>query len=140
MTEQTYPPEAPESKPDPRIFGAEQQAFLVGETLFLRGLEEEDAVRAGAWRESPYPINAERAGELIKEQTEKSPPGHRMLVACRRSDGEPVGSLTIDRWAGNDPNTRLGIHADPARPGAESARAEMLGLVVDWGFGEAELP
>ena len=140
MTTMNYPPAAPESEPDPRIFGAERQAFLVGETIFLRGLEEEDAVRAGAWRASPYPINAERAGELIKEQTEKDRPGHRMLVACRRSDGEPIGSLTLDRWVGNDPNNRLSLHADPARPDHESARAEMLGLVVDWGFGEAELP
>ena len=136
----SYPPRPPERTPDPRIFRAEGQTFLVGETIFLRGLEEEDAQRASGWRDSPYPINAERAGELIKEQVEKQAPGQRFLVACRRSDGEPVGSLTLRRDAGNVPDTRLSLHADPARPDGERIRAEMLGLIVRWGFGEAELP
>ena len=140
MTTTSYPPPIPESTPDPRIFRAEGQAFLVGETIFLRGIEEEDAVRASGWRDSPYPINAERAGELIKEIVEKPSSGTRMLVACRRSDGEPVGSLALRRWAGNEPDNVLGLHADPARPDSERIMAEMLGLIVDWGFGEGEIP
>ena len=140
MTDQTYPPVIPGARPDPRIFAATDQAFLVGETIFLRGLEEEDAVRASGWRDSPYPINAERAGELIKEQTEKSKPGTRMLVACRRSDGEPVGSLTMARWPGNDLDLDLKLYANPALPGEQGVRAEMLKLIVDWGFSEGELP
>ncbi len=140
MTTQTYPPPVVEGTPDPRIFSGEGQAFLVGETIFLRGLEEEDAVRASAWHDSPYPINAERASKIIRELTEKPRPGNRFLVACRRSDGEPVGSLALRRWAGNEPDNRLGLWADPARPESERIRAEMLGLMVGWGFGEAELP
>ncbi len=137
---QTYPPPVTEGKPDPRIFSGDGQAFLVGETLFLRGIEEEDAVRASGWRDSPYPINAERAGEIIKEMVEKPKPGSRFLVACRRSDGEPVGSLALRRWAGNEPDNRLGLYGDPARPDSDRIKAEMLGLIVDWGFSEGEIP
>ncbi len=140
MTTTSYPSPIPESTPDPRIFRAEGQRFLVGDTIFLRGIEEEDAVRASGWRDSPYPINAERAGEIIKEMTEKPSSGTRTLVACRRSDGEPVGSLTVRRQAGNEPDNVLGLHADPARSEAEQIRAEMLGLIVDWGFSEGEVP
>jgi len=135
-----YPPPIPESKSDPRIFSGEGQQFLVGETLFLRGLENEDAERASAWWDSPYPINAERTREIITEMVEKPASGTRTLVACRRSDGEPVGSLTLRRWAGNEPDNALGLHANPARPENERIKAEMLGLIVDWGFSEGEIP
>ena len=140
MTTNTYPPAVPESTPDPRIFQADGQTFLVGDTIFLRGIEEEDAHRASGWRDSPYPINAERAGELIKERTEKPKPGERFLVACRRSDGEPVGSLTLSRWPGNDLDIPLELYANPALPGHERVKAEMLRLMVEWGEGEGELP
>ena len=140
MTDQTYPPVIPAARPDPRIFSATDQAFLVGETLFLRGLEDEDAVRAGAWRDSPYPINAERAGEIVRELTESDKPGHRFLVACRRSDGQPVGSVAIDRYGGNELGSELTLHTDPARTDGDCISAEMLALIVAWGLGEGELP
>ncbi len=140
MITQHYPPAAPESTPDPRIFSSEGQAFLVGDTIFLRGIEDEDAVRASAWRDSPYPINAERAGEIIKEMTEKPKPGSRFLVACRRSDGEPVGSLSLSRWPGNDLDIPVDLYANPALPDREAIRAEMLKLFIAWGASEGELP
>ena len=140
MTASHFPPAAPDSTPDPRIFRAEGQRFLVGDTIFLRGIEEEDAVRASAWRDSPYPINAERAGEIIKEMTEKPKPGSRFLVACRRSDGEPVGSLSLSRWPGNDMDLPLTLYANPALPEREAVKAEMLKLFVEWGDSEGELP
>ena len=136
----TYPPKAPSSDPDPRLFSSEGQRFLVGETLFLRGLEEEDARRSTGWRDSVYPINPERAAEIIKEAVEKRAPGEYRMVACRRSDGVPVGSLKTARWPGNDVETDLSLYADPALPDHEQIRAEMLRLVVEWGFGERDFP
>lgn len=136
----TYPPKAPDDAPDPRIFSAEGQTFLVGDTIFLRGLEDEDAVRASGWRDSPYPINAERAGELVKDRIENGRIGQRFLVACRRGDGLPVGSLTMSRWPGNAPDIDLRLYADPIFPDAERIRAETLGLIVGWGWAEGESP
>ena len=139
MTPLGYPPPT-RSEPDARIFSAEGQAFLVGETLFLRGLEEEDAQRASAWREGPFPINAERAAEVIQERTKGAVPGQRFLVACRRSDGVPVGSLSSTRYPDNDPALDLKLHADPALPGADAIQAEMLRVFVGWAFDEGEVP
>ena len=140
MTTTTYPPKAPDVMPDARIFSSEQQAFLVGETLFLRGLEEEDAHRSTGWYDSVYPINPERAAEIIKGYVTDQTPGEHRMVACRRSDGVPVGSLTLSRWPGNVVFALLRIHVDPALPGGEAIRSEMLRLIVTWGLSEAELP
>jgi RimJ/RimL family protein N-acetyltransferase len=137
---QTWPFPEPDVKVPPAVFSGEGQTFLVGDTIFLRGVEEEDARRAAGWRDSPYPINAERAGEIIREMTEDDTPGSRFLVACRRSDGLPVGSVSMSRSPNNDPYTETSLYADPALPGAGQVRAEALELLVRWGFGEAELP
>jgi RimJ/RimL family protein N-acetyltransferase len=140
QTPTTWPPSAPDEKPHPGVFRSERQTFLVGDTIFLRGLEPEDAQRASAWRNSPYPISAERAGEIIKEMHEKSAPGKQLWVACRRSDGVPVGSVRMNRWSGDFVQTSLSLYADPALPGADEITAEILRIVVEWGFGEAEVP
>ena len=134
----TYPPKAPDSQPNPRLFASEGQRFLVGDTLFLRGLEEEDASRSTGWRDSVYPINPERAAEIIKESVEKRTPGANQLVACRRSDGVPVGSLTTHMWPGTSPEIDLSLYADLALPDRERIKAEMLRLFVAWGFGERD--
>jgi N-acetyltransferase len=136
----TYPPPAPDEKPDPRLFGAEGQSFLVGDTVFLRGLEPEDARRAGGWRDSPYPISADRAAKVVEEWSGNGGSGVTRLVACRRSDGEPVGSVRLGRWPGDFVQTDVDLYADPALPGADDIRAEVLRLVVGWGHGEAETP
>ncbi len=135
-----FPPPAPESVLDPRVFSADAQTFLVGDTIFLRGIEDEDARRAIGWRDSPYPINAERAGELIKERVEGPSHGRIFLVACRRSDGLPVGSLTLSRPDSNERLSGLELYADPTLPGRGRVEAEMLSLIIGWAFGEAERP
>ncbi|HEV2529539.1 MAG TPA: GNAT family protein [Thermomicrobiales bacterium] len=135
-----YPPPAPDATLDPRVFSADAQTFLVGDTIFLRGIEEEDARRAGGWRDSPFPISAERAGELIKERIEHPAPGQIFLVACRRSDGLPVGSLTLGRPDGGERLSGLELYADPTLPGRGNAEAEMLSLIIEWAFGETERP
>lgn len=140
MTITTFPPATPEAKPDPRVFRPEGQTFLVGHTLFLRGLEPEDAHRASAWRNSPYPITSERAGEIIKEMSEKQRPGHHTWVACRRSDGAPVGSIRMRQGSDKFVWTDLSPYVDPALPDGEAIMAETVRLVVEWGFGEAEVP
>ena len=116
--------------------GSAGQTFLVGDTLYLRGLELGDAKRATAWRASPFPIPAERAEEILKTdvpaQAERSKP---RLLACRRADDEPVGAVTIE--ANGWRTALLHLHAD--RPGGPTAlgtgtdvKAEILRLVVPW--------
>ena len=111
--------------------GSASQTFLVGDTLYLRGLELADARRANAWRGSPFPIPAERAEEVLKKeipaQAERS---NLRLIACRRDDDEPVGAATIhlEGWR----IATVLLHADPALGETAATKAEPLRLVVPW--------
>ena len=124
--------------------GSAGQTFLVGDAIYLRGLELADAKRASAWRASPFPIPAERAEEILKKDVPAQAERHKLhLLACRRADDEPVGAVTIEinGWR----TALLRLHTD--RPGGTAApdaaatavKAELLGLVVPWLSAERHL-
>lgn len=110
------------------------QTFLVGPDLYLRGLRAEDAARSVALRPSPFPISAQRLEEDLKKDVPKDWDKHVLrLVACRRGDGEVLGSAAIDLnedW----PSALFRIHAAPWLDAAEQDRvkADVLRLVVPW--------
>lgn len=119
------------SEPSPSA-GSAGQTFLVGETIYLRGLELSDARRASAWRSSPFPIAAERAEEMLKKELPAAAERRTTtLVACRIDGDEPVGAMTMETadW-------RTGwvkLHADPALGrAAADVKAEIVRLVVPW--------
>ena len=118
----------------------EDQSYLIGETIYLRGAQLSDAKWATAWRQAPFPVSAESAEQLLKKSVPKDDEQHRaLLIACRRDDGRPVGSARIDY---SDPiTTMVELHADPAL-GATGAhvQAEMLGQIVPWISGERFKP
>ncbi len=129
-----------DSKPfRPAPFAEANQQFLVGETLYLRALEPGDGKHPTVWRDSPYPINTDKAEELIKKEIEKPGPGKTVrLLACRRVDDQPVGVATYSTW--NWLNGDASVYADPAYGDAAGAyRAEMLGLIVPWLLDERDL-
>lgn len=138
MTDTTITAEAvtPETTKRPD----EEQAYLVGKTIYLRGLELGDAKWATAWRPSPFPISAELAEEQLKKNVpEQAERRASRLIACRREDGRPVGSARFDD---SDPTTCwLGLYADPAL-GALGAdlQAEMLDVLLPWLSGERFRP
>jgi RimJ/RimL family protein N-acetyltransferase len=113
-------------RPDERI------SLLIGETLYLRGLELRDATWASAWRASPFPISAELAEEQLKKDVPEGAGQRRArLIACRRDDGRPVGSAMIDD--ADATSSWVTLHADPTLGSAgEAMQAEMLGLIVPW--------
>ena len=128
--------ETTEPKPIP---GAADQTYLVGASLYLRGLELPDAKRASAWRASPFPIPAERAEELLKKEVpEERKQRSFRFVACRRADDAPVGSAVYHSW---DWRTAwVDLWADPAFGAAAPAiKAEVLGLLVPWLHHEREM-
>ncbi len=116
------------------------RTFLVGETIYLRGAELGDARWAMAWRDSPFPISAEKVEEqlkkLVPEQAERR---RSRLIACRRGDGRPVGSALIDD--SDSLFSAISFRADPAL-GERGAvlEAEMLRLVLPWMAGERFRP
>ncbi|MCC7025159.1 MAG: GNAT family N-acetyltransferase [Thermomicrobiales bacterium] len=139
MTAATPAPDEPgASNPAPGRDG--EQRYLIGDTLFLRGLELGDAAWATAWRPSPFPISARQA----EEQLRKLVPGQQgrriaRLVACRRDDGRPVGSVLVDDSEATE--SVVVLHADPALgPRGADLQAEMLALVVPWLSAERQRP
>jgi diamine N-acetyltransferase len=127
-------PEAPATRPD------EGLTYLIGDTIFLRGVEIEDAKSGMAWRPSPFPIAAETLEEQLKKEIPKQAERRiDRLIACRRDDGRPVGSAWVDE---SEPiESTLALYADPTL-GADGERiqAEMLGLLVPWLAGEHHRP
>ena len=108
------------------------QKYLIGETIYLRGLELGDAQWTTAWRPAPFPMSARLAEEKLKKDVPKESEQRKTrLVACRRDDGRPVGSARVD----DDDATVsvVSLHSDPAL-GNMGARmqAEMLGLLLPW--------
>jgi RimJ/RimL family protein N-acetyltransferase len=123
-----------------RPSGSEGQTFLIGETLYLRGMEKDDAKRAGAWRGSLFPVAAARAEEIVKEDTPAEAEARRLrLIACRRADDEPIGAAILDFWgsAWSGRAANLSLTAAPALGQAgQAVKAEVLGLVAPWVVGE----
>jgi RimJ/RimL family protein N-acetyltransferase len=116
------------------------QSYLIGETIFLRGLELGDAKWATAWRQTPFPVSAQKAEEQLKKSVPEDDERRvALLIACRRDDGRPVGSARVD--SSNSVAVWISLYADPAL-GDDGARvqAEMLGPLVSWISGERNRP
>jgi RimJ/RimL family protein N-acetyltransferase len=116
------------------------QAYLIGDTLFLRGAELGDAKWATAWRPRPFPISAEEAEKQLKKNLPAEIDKRvALVIACRRDDGRPVGSARIDE--SHPTFTSVSLHADPALGTAGALiQAEMLAQLVPWLSGERYSP
>lgn len=118
----------------------DDQSYLIGESIYLRGAQLSDAKWATAWRPAPFPISAEKTEEQLKKNgPEDDEQGKALLIACRRDDGRPIGSARID--FAEPTSTSLSLHADPALGDAGArVQAEMLGQLVPWLSGERFKP
>ena len=55
-----------------------------------------DAKYVRTWRFEPFPIYAEKAEEILKENLPKDAKNHkRWMMIVRRSDDVPVGSVNV---------------------------------------------
>jgi RimJ/RimL family protein N-acetyltransferase len=126
-----------------RLAGGARQTYLIGESLYLRPLQRDDARHALAWRSAPFPISAKRA----EQELDKTPsldaidaePGGGVLLACRRADDEPVGAVTIDLSFPITADLRLHVERRPDRDAGEIG-GEMLSLVAPWLSAEIAYP
>ncbi|MFT4037572.1 MAG: GNAT family N-acetyltransferase [Thermomicrobiales bacterium] len=114
--------------------------YLNGDTIYLRGVEPDDAKWGMAWWPNRFPIAAETLEEQLKKQAPQSGErGSTRLIICRRSDGRLVGSAVIDESAKTE--AYLWLHADPTLgPAGDPIRAEALRLLVPWLAGERFRP
>ena len=119
--------------------GGANQTFLVGETLYLSPIERADAATASFWRPSPFPQPPDIVEEKLKEEIPAAhKDGKRTLIARRRGDDRPTGSLTFTtkdaRWAA------VALHVPPVLGPDEAARvsAEMITVLIPWLLTERE--
>jgi RimJ/RimL family protein N-acetyltransferase len=124
----------PAPKPDANLH------YLVGDTIFLRGIEPADAKWGMAWWPTPFPVAAETLEELIKKQVPEGVSHHRSrLVICRRSDGRPIGSALIDE--GGNIEAEIRLHFDPTLGSVgDEAQGEAIRVILPWLSSERHRP
>ncbi|MEJ7901621.1 MAG: GNAT family protein, partial [Thermomicrobiales bacterium] len=74
--------------------GHEGQTFLVGDEVYLRGPEEEDAKVGMSWRPTLFPIAPDLTEEWIKDDLAKD--DNSTLIIVRKADDLVVGSLKVE--------------------------------------------
>ncbi|HEY8598554.1 MAG TPA: GNAT family protein [Thermomicrobiales bacterium] len=113
--------------------------YLTGETVYLRAMLASDKENAAAWYASPFPINATRAEEWLKEaHTDiwgNNKPRHYLIA--RVTDDEAVGSATLTSRGSR--RGMLTFAMAPWRDDADLLRAEALRLIVPWVRDDLEL-
>jgi len=116
-------------EPAVSVPGYEGQTFLVGESIYLRGIEKIDATRAMSWRETRYPLSPDSTEKWIEEKLPKEE--NRLdLAIVRKDDDRVVGSVSIHmdgihHW--------LDARVDPLYGDRGQAwKGEALTVVTDW--------
>jgi RimJ/RimL family protein N-acetyltransferase len=98
MTETTEQKET--KKPEPGT-GHIGQAYLVGESIYLRPIEKDDTAQSVAVRPSPYPGSTSRAETWMSDDlADENPYGTQTLVIVRKSDDRVVGSIKKEKDGG----------------------------------------
>src|SRR4051812_44529396 len=88
MTETFTQPNADSREP-----GYLHQTFLVGDEIYIRQIEKDDAKLTVSWRESLFPYSPERTENWITEDLAKGRQSWHAIV--RKADDRIVGSLTF---------------------------------------------
>lgn len=104
------------------------QTFLVGEEIYVRRIEKNDARYAMSWRDSIFPRSPSATEEWITKEMIKS--DHIWYAVVRKSDDRIVGSFQLVR---DGIATFMQVTIDPLF-GADAGRwkAEVIRLVLPW--------
>jgi RimJ/RimL family protein N-acetyltransferase len=102
---------------------------LTGPRLYIRALLLDDKAHAAAWFPSPFPINAARAEEFIKDAHKGGSRGVHQYVIARLENDEIVGGLKF--WTTFRVGT-LTFRMAPWLTDADELRAEALSIAVRW--------
>ncbi len=115
----------------PKPKGWEGQTFLVGDLVYVRGIEEADAKAVTAWRDSLFPASTARAETIIKEDLPKEWDQRKStLMLVRKSDDHVVGSVVLH--GGWPTGTDVAFRIDPLIGNAAALKADAIALVVPW--------
>lgn len=108
-------------------FDVDTHTFLVGEEIYLRRIEKDDAKVAMSWRGSIFPVSPIVTESWITDTMPKQDDSWFAIV--RKSDERIVGGFTL---SGHGISTFLTFHLDPLFASAEHWKAEVIRLVVPW--------
>jgi RimJ/RimL family protein N-acetyltransferase len=110
--------------------------FLTGERAYLRAHLASDKEHAAAWHASPFPIDAARAEDLLKDAHKELVPDTKLFAICRVATDEIVGGARA--WT-SPRHADLSFHMAAWLDDADELRAEALGLLVRWLRDEVEM-
>lgn len=94
-------------KPEPGT-GHEKQSWLVGDHIYLRTVEEDDAEYAASWRQGIIRRSVSATRSWIEDDLKDEDELHLLII--RKSDDRPVGSLVRSSWKHN---TWISGYVDP---------------------------
>ncbi|MGI8406840.1 MAG: GNAT family N-acetyltransferase [Thermomicrobiales bacterium] len=115
----------------PKIQGPDKQTALVGELVYLRPLNEDDAATGTSWRNTLFPQSTSRVETWIEENLGKEDPEKKeSLAIVRKSDDLVVGSLVVE----HEPTASIAnAHVAPVYGEAGLCwKGEALALVAKW--------
>lgn len=124
------PETATKTQDGPKVQGPEKQTFLVGEQVYLRPLNDDNALGT-SWRDTIFPQSTSRVESWVEEHlTKENPEKKEPLAIVRRGDDLVVGSMVVE----HDPTASFALaHVDPIHGEAGLAwKGEALALVVHW--------
>jgi RimJ/RimL family protein N-acetyltransferase len=126
-------------KPEPGT-GHLGQTFMVGEQVYLRPIEKDDAARSVAIRQTLYPVSPQRTEEWIKDDLAKAnwrSPQHFAIV--RKHDDVVVGSITVTGYG--QAASGVSARVDPLLGDVgQRLRAEAVELVRGHYLDERQVP
>ena len=124
-------PDTTRKEEKPALIGADKQTFLVGEHIYLRPLNDDDAAAGTAWRQTVFPQSTATTEAWIEEHIAKGDAEERELFAIvRRADDRIVGSIALDY---DHTLTVVLARIDPIFGAAGQAwKAEAILLVARW--------
>ena len=114
------------------------QTFLVGDEIYLRPIDKDDAKWSMSFRDSLFPLSPERTEEWITGDMLKGE-GQQYLGIRRKSDERVVGMAKIERtpiggrW--------LNLFVDPLFGSrADAWKHDALRMILDWAIREQHRP
>lgn len=109
--------------------------YLTGEMVYLRALVLDDKEQATAWFPGPYPVNAARAEDWLKE-THKNPWARvKHYAICRLEGDDIVGSAKV--WL-DIRHAMVTFGMAPLAEDADALRADAIGIITRWLRDEGE--
>lgn len=108
--------------------GHQGQTILVGEEVYLRRIEKQDATHAMSWRNSVYPVSPSVTEAWITDTLPKQ--DNAWYAVVRKADDRVVGSCVLHP---SRVDTEMQVTIDPLfEEAAGRWKAEVIRLILPW--------